>query len=152
MKNLVNKHVFCEWIHNEGYRQNWLRRISRQTKTQYIADTQRILLCHDKYKEKYLYKIFHSCANRMRMVDGKLVGRITHLSNPDGVNKITLIENFDILKCKYTFSELFERDLREILPADNRGLKYMIEDRNEWVKDTGKDFNSKPFLCSKVRG
>lgn len=132
MKNLVNRYVFCQWKHNEGYQQNWLRRITRQTKTQYIADCQHTLLLSDKYKKlydskksDYLYGIFQVCATRMRMIGDKLVGQTTHLSNPDGVNTIELVEDFSSLKCKYKYEELFDVDLRNILFIDSKMIKHM---------------------------
>lgn len=49
MKNLIGKYIISTWDHREGYKQNWLRRINRQTATQYISDVQWTLLLSDKY-------------------------------------------------------------------------------------------------------
>jgi hypothetical protein len=130
MTNLIGKYIFDEWTHNEGFKQNWLRRITRQTNTQYIADVQHTLLLDDKYKKMYdskksdyLYGIFQKCAKRFRMIKGELIEQFTHLSNPDGVRKNTLITDFSILKCKYKFEEIFYTDVRTLLTPDSKQLE-----------------------------
>jgi len=131
MENLYNKFVFDCWKNYNGYEQKWMRRITRQTKTQYIADCQHTLALSDKYKKlynkgsEYLYEIFQHCAKRFRMVNGKLTGQVTHLSNPDGVKTVTLIEDFNIMTCKYKYEELFDIDVREVLPVDSRTLSQL---------------------------
>lgn len=145
MNNLIGKYIFSEWTHNEGYKQNWMRRITRQTKTQYIADVQHVLLLGDKYKKlydekksEYLYGIFQKPAKRMRMVKNKLVEQVTHLSNPDGVHNITLIEDFSILRCKYSYNELFDTDTRNILSPESDILEHMNWWKTQLEKDGGK--------------
>jgi hypothetical protein len=142
MENLIGKYIFDEWTHNEGFKQNWLRRITRQTKTQYIADVQHTLLLSSRYEKLYdekksdfLYGIFKRCAKRMRMVKGQLIEQLTYLSNPDGIRKITLVEDFNILKCKYSYNELFDTDVRKFLSPDSN----MVKDMNWWKEQFEKD-------------
>jgi len=66
---LLGKHLLFknEWYsEHHGYDCVWttLRRINRETKTQYISDTQRMVIDWDK--EPYEYKWFHITAKRFR--------------------------------------------------------------------------------------
>jgi hypothetical protein len=129
MEDLHNRFIFSEWKHNNGFEQKWMRRITRQTKTQYIADCQHSLELSDKYTKLYnagwddMFSVFKKCAKRYRLVDNKLVGQNTHRSNPDGVRTITLIDDFNIMKCKYDYTELFDIDIRTVLPSDSKTLE-----------------------------
>jgi len=131
MENLIGKYLFCEWKHNEGFEHHWLRRITRQTETQYIADCQHVLLLSEKYKKlydagsDYFYELFNHCATRFRLSGNKIVEKCTNLSNTDGVRTTTLVEDFSVLKCKYKFEDLFETDVRNFLNPDSRMLEHM---------------------------
>lgn len=104
MKDLYNRFVFTHWKHNEGHEDRWLRRINRQTKTQYISDCQRYLITGDG---KYMKGIFQRCATRFYIsVKGVLSQYRGRLANPDGVNSVTLVEDFSILDAPITFDEL----------------------------------------------
>jgi hypothetical protein len=142
MKNLKGKYIFSEWKHNEGFQQKWLRRITRQTKTQYIADVRHTLLSASNHKKLYaekksdfLYGIFQNCAFRMYMKGGQLFERLSYLSSNEGERKLTLIEDFSILKCKYSYNELFDTDVRKFLSSDSD----MLEDMNWWKTQFEKD-------------
>jgi hypothetical protein len=154
-EDLKGQFVLCQWKHDKGYQQNWLRRITRQTKTQYICDVQHTLLLSAKYKKlydskksDYLYGLFQRCAFRLRMVKGKLVSQVTNLSNPDGFNHITLLSdiktNHSALLCPLKYEELFDIDIRTVLPLDSHTLegfnrkRKFAEERNAERKAEGK--------------
>jgi len=130
MENLVGKYLHTQWIHNEGFQSNWLRRITRQTKTQYICDVQHSLLLSDKYKKiidstgEYFYGLFADWAKRFTEKDGKIRRQTTNRDNTDGVNTINLVTDFKSLLCKYKYNELFEVDIRTILTDDSLTLDY----------------------------
>ncbi len=148
MKNLIGKYIISTWDHREGYKQNWLRRINRQTATQYISDVQWTLLLSDKYRKLYetgvdfFYKRFTSAAFRCRFANGKFIPQKTHLSNPNGVQVLNLVEDFSLLKCKYSYSDLFETDIRKILPDDSDMLKE-FEDSWKFFEERNLNNNTK---------
>lgn len=151
MKNLKNKYLLCHWIHNEGYETRWLRRITRQTKTQLICDVQRTLLLSDKYKKMYdnrsdyFIGIVKRWAKRFYMKDGKIIAQNTHLSNPDGKSIITFIDdNKDDLLCSLSYNELFERDIREFLPEDSstrETITQYVERKGKFYAEQGVPFD-----------
>jgi hypothetical protein len=145
MENLIGKYIISTWKHNEGFQQNWLRRINRQTKTQYVSDVQWTLLLSDKYKKLYdadsdfFYKRFNRCAFRCRFAKGKFIPQKSYLSNSDGVDILNLVEDFSTLKCEYEYSHLFENDIRNILPSDSKKLK---EFKDTWDYFEEKELNN----------
>jgi hypothetical protein len=123
-----------------------MRRITRQTDTQYIADCLHILELSDKYKEMYdnghdhMYSRFDRCASVFYKNGDQFINEKTDLDNPDGVNKVTLIDDFNILKCKYTYKELFETDVRTFLPSDSSTLE-TINNKVEFYSSISKKFD-----------
>jgi len=123
-----NKYVFSEWEHNEGFKSRWLRRITRTTKTQLIADVQRI----SDYKVKpYQYKWFQECAFRMNVKNGEPIQRLSHLAYDDGIRKLRFVDNFNMLKCKDSFKDIFQTDIRKIYPENH----HLITFTNEFIKE-----------------
>lgn len=103
MENLINRFVLDVMIDND-YQLNWLRRITRQTKTQYIADVQYII---DFKNNLPRYKVSNHCAKRYKLIKGVLKP-IDKQYYYNHLNDITLINNFDILLCSFKYEELFK--------------------------------------------
>ena len=104
MENLYNRFVFTHWKHNNGFEHRWLRRINRQTKTQYISDCQRYLISGD---EKYMKGIFHSCATRFFFDKNGSFNQIRGRKyNTDGIHTVKLLEDFNILNASISFDDL----------------------------------------------
>lgn len=102
MENYVNRFIYTKWLHKDGFQQRWLRRINRQTETQYVSDCQRTLTgkrdCYDKQK-------FYHCATRFKI--GKNSGKLIELGrkNPDGALTVALVEDFSQIDCDITIEE-----------------------------------------------
>lgn len=102
MENYVNRFIFTKWLHKDGFQQRWLRRINRQTDTQYVSDCQRTLTgkrdCFDKKK-------FYDCATRFKV--GKNSGKLIELGrkNPDGKLSVALVEDMSQIDCDMTYEE-----------------------------------------------
>lgn len=128
-----HRHIISTWVHNDGYTQKWLRRVTRQTKTQVICDCQHTLMFKEKAEKvkkllnttDIVYQLFTCCAFRMNYKNGKLVERKSHLANSDGVSSVSLLENISSLKSEISFKELFGVDVREILPKDSQRLEIL---------------------------
>lgn len=102
MENYINRFIYTQWLHKSGFQQRWLRRINRQTDTQYISDCQRTLTGK---KDTYDKQIFYHCATRFKLSkrDNKLIelGR----TNPDGNLTVTLVEDFSQIDCDMSYEE-----------------------------------------------
>lgn len=107
MDQLTNKFILTHWRHNGGFEDKWLRRINRQTKTQYISDCQRYLICGD---EKYMKGIFQSCATRF--IISKVTGLLTMIrgcrANADGTLTTMLLDDYSVLDCDYSLEKFIE--------------------------------------------
>ncbi len=102
MDNLINRFIYTKWLHQSGFQQRWLRRINRQTDTQYISDCERTLTgkrdCYDK-------QIFYHCATRFKL--SKQEGKLIELGrkNPDGNLSVALVEDFSQIDCDMSYEE-----------------------------------------------
>jgi hypothetical protein len=104
--NLLNKLVLAEWI-NGDFRQLFLRRINRETKTQYISDVPKTCLDYDSEPPKYGHVA--KWAKRFnKLPNGEIKARLNHRYNSDGHYELKIVENAskDLL-CKYSFDEVF---------------------------------------------
>ena len=146
MKKYINKYILDKFS-NKEYNHRWLRRISRVTNTQVIADVQRVLVSshHPKYKENECQKkIFQKPAFRMNVKNGKLVQRLSRNHNKDENVKrnIEIVDNFNKqLKCKHSFDELFSNDIdiRDLFHNKNskeiKNLTQKLEYELEFIKE-----------------
>ena len=119
--SLINRYISITWKHNEGYTSRWLRRVTRETEKYIICDVRHTLWFNEKDKAKfgsYRYKVYKPYAKRFKQTDTGLVEVIGKRRNPDGVNYVNLIEDFNTLLCEYKYNDLFETDVRILLPKD----------------------------------
>jgi hypothetical protein len=126
MKNEINNYIYSQWKHREGFESNWLRRITRQSKTQLICDVQRTLLLSDKYKKMYdaghdyMMGVYPRWAKRFKIKNNDIKESITHLHNTDGVRKSTLLNgDFSKLLCPHKYEDLFNVDIRPLFEKDS---------------------------------
>lgn len=146
---MVGKYIRTEWNHNDGYVQTWLRRISRETKTQYISEVQRYFRNFEDGVNDRVFK-YRWAKRYNKNSDGSISVRNTHLSNPDGIHKlqvIDLLSETDLVKlrCVYSFSDLFETDIR-LLQSENCYPRKLIEKRYLKCLSEGKTFDKDRFF------
>lgn len=125
--------MLAEW-ENGSYSVTWLRRINRETKTQYISDVQRYVRSWDDDKKDRMTFIGKWAKRFQKTKDG--VGHIkTRQSNPNGTMRLSLVEDPSTLKCKLTFKELFQTDIREIQNAGDYPLDELVVEAEDKRKD-----------------
>lgn len=108
----VGDYIKEEWKHNSGYRSTWVRRIDRETKTQFVSNCNRGM----KPRTEPTVYVFPSYGTTKFIKTPDFIkSSVTQLSNPDGHTVHTVIKDFkkDLL-CKYSYDELFETDVREL--------------------------------------
>lgn len=144
MENLTGKYIFTQWKHNNGFQQNWLRKITRQTKTQVICDVQHTLALSSKYKKMYaagndyFFIKVKKWAKRFKYQDYQLVRKTTHLDNTDGIHSVKIVNDFNSLLCVYKYNELFETDIRDFLSEHSHTLNsanHIFKVYSEHVKE-----------------
>lgn len=141
MENLEQykgKFIFSELVNPNGYEHKWLRRITRTTKTQVIADVQRVT---DDYDTKVTKKTWYKQrAFRMNEKNGTLVERMSRNYNDESTRTVKLVDDFQSLKCKYSYEELFDTDIREIFAPDSYLIE-MTKHSIEVKKERGRDID-----------
>lgn len=133
---VVGNFILDQWV-NKDYRANWLRRINYETETDYVSDVQRYVKDWKIKGDNYEYVHVGKWARRYRKTkDGGFKSVSTKLSNPDGKSILSLVTDLKTLKCKYTFEELFNTDLRNIQNPEAYPLKSLLrrQERNELRK------------------
>lgn len=144
MENLEkyhNRFVVDGWVHNNGFTQRWLRRISRTTDTQLVSDVQYTLILGGKHYEKdsYLYARSKSVAKRYNIKNGGLFERRERRWGDDGVSTATFFEKNSDIECVNTFEEIFETDLRDIYPDKKSRMRDKLDFSYDNWSDAIKD-------------
>lgn len=148
MENLTGKYIFTHWIHNSGFQSRWLRRITRQTKKFLFSDVQYTLLLRGKYdpknnKGKYFYGIIKKWAKKFYLKNDMICRSVSERDNLDGEMNILLVDNFEILKCPYSYFDLFEKDIRD-MNIESKFFEKMLNsilEHNEFMKNiVGENF------------
>lgn len=123
---VVGNFILDEWI-NGDFREAWLRRINRETKTTYVSDVQRDVKNWKVDPKKYEYRHVGKWTRRYRKTkDGGFKSVTTRLSNPDGKSNLSLVTDLKTVKCKFTFDELFNTDIRQLQDAKSYPLNQLI--------------------------
>ncbi len=135
--NLLNKHLLSTIVtidENKVYK--FLRRINRETKTQYISDVQRAC---DWGETNNKWVNFQIIARRYRK--NKLF--LNDKSISDYYGNCKLVENNSLLIGDTDFKEMFK-----IVPGNNRDdlFKYGLNSRNSFF-NLFQSKKTKPFLC-----
>lgn len=112
-KSLVGMYVLENWV-NGDFVSNHLRYINRENKKYYVSDVQRTVKSYDKEPRQYVH--IAKWATRFFKENSELGFRrsVTNLCNTDGVMTYSISDDLSFFKCKYTFEEVFEQDLRKI--------------------------------------
>ena len=115
-KSLIGKFIKEEWVNGE-YKQTWLRRVNRETNTQYISDVQRYVKSWEgKESEKKIF-VGKWAKRYAKLKNGQVGYKTTHRSNPDGKMTLSIVTDLSTQLCSCSYSELFETDVREIQDA-----------------------------------
>lgn len=101
MENLIGRFAFTFWK-NGDFHDRWLRRINRQTKTQYVSDCQRCLDVKENKQGESTFSKFKTRATKFRSAEGRFVWVRPLRANSDGTMDVKLVDDFSILDTDWT--------------------------------------------------
>jgi hypothetical protein len=135
---LIGRHIKQTWI-NGDFRQTWVRRIDRETVTQYVSEVQRTVKDYKADEIKYVF--YPKWAQRFRKrsgADKTPAPIVTKLHNSNGHYELQLVKDYNKdLRCIYSYAELFQTDLRELQQGENSWPLASINRRNKDAKEDG---------------
>jgi len=136
MENIVGKYILDTWI-NGKYVTRWLRRINRETKTQYVSD----VLRYNKNWDDDIDDMYYvgRWAKRYAKTPNGFKYIATNRSSPDGKSHLTLVDKLGDVKCVETFEKLFQTDVRTFMSDNSEDESGVIFDIKLRYKENIKD-------------
>jgi hypothetical protein len=152
MKNLEQykgKFIFCSLVHHSGYTQKWLRRITRTTKTQIIADVQYVGN-YNSSKNNEMERM-NERAFRMNLKNDQLIERQPLANNKESIRTVSLVEDFNSLKCDMSYDELFNTDLRKIFEPTSDIIEFIdYSNKRRNIENVDSEYKISTILVNDV--
>lgn len=133
---LLGKYILENWV-NGDFESNNLRHINRENKKYYISDTDRTAKDWRAKNIKYVH-IYKWASKFFKDPSSKLGFRRSNAerNNNDGIMTYSVFISPAQCKCKYSFNELFNVDLRTVQNTEDYPLKMKLMEWDKWGKQT----------------